>query len=62
MAHQDERARIVARLAEIDEMVSVIDRMITVNRMVISSRNCKLHDRIESLRTAIHLLSGGPEQ
>jgi hypothetical protein len=59
--YDEERARIIARIAEIDNMVVYMQHMVAANRAVIMSRSCKLEDRIEQLRKALHQMNGGFE-
>jgi hypothetical protein len=61
-SYADERARIVARIAELDDRLEYIEHMLAANRAVMLSRTCKLQDKVKQLRTALHLMNGGPEQ
>jgi hypothetical protein len=60
-AYDNECARINARLAELDRMVEQIDCMLSVNRAVLNSRNCKMQDKVQELSKAIALLKGGAQ-
>jgi hypothetical protein len=60
--YDEERARIVARIAELDDRLEYIEHMLAANRAVMLSRTCKLQDKVKQLRTALHLVNGGSEQ